>query len=478
MRKYCSALSYFSDYNSPLSTKIKAKIANAQLPKKELIRLSVLDKRTSECVYTYKFSRNATLDHRPWSDPTLETLSQMETSFQDLYSATAEKLHEFDDRVFLPAFKVVSGEIIRFSRYGSFLSKQNELAKSYGNICAVTDIVSMYPSICQNSCELIDYVFKSVLRIPSSVVSSVIKSIVNVKGGLPLGHPLSELISRLVMLPIDQQLTEWDFGYCRIQDDFRIFTHSHSEAQVKLTKLKNLLWEFLLRVNTSKTFIHSAEALETILSGIVPLNTKIWDYYEEVEVEDDLSGTEIQKADLYENNMKPRKKLICDKLYTEVIENDATNVSSHIESMFYRECIREKPIANYLDDLIRRPHLYNQLGRIFHRNYNNSDIRTRVKGHILNDTKLQFNDQTGEANEKLPMQITCSSESARDLGCNTIIVCDLKYAEYMLYKWPSIETIGTIAEFARKEDGRCKNKLMSLLRGPDPEGVYLGILDN
>jgi hypothetical protein len=92
--------------------------------------------------------------------------------------------------------------------------------------------------------------------------------------GVPIGPATSNIVSEIILNPIDKELTSNDFKFVRYIDDYQCFCKTEEDAQNFLIILENLLNRFLLKLNSKKIMIEKLPVQYTS-NWVVDLNSHI-----------------------------------------------------------------------------------------------------------------------------------------------------------------------------------------------------------
>lgn len=119
-----------------------------------------------------------------------------------------------------------------------------------------TDISSFYERIYHHRLEniLAEYVGR-VGRIPLQVDRMLAKMSAGRSFGLPVGGQCSRVLAEVMMIPIDETLSQEGLDWYRYVDDFTIITESHQAAYKALSILSHALADYGLSLNRTKTTI-------------------------------------------------------------------------------------------------------------------------------------------------------------------------------------------------------------------------------
>ncbi len=86
--------------------------------------------------------------------------------------------------------------------------------------------------------------------------------------GIPQGLSASDILGKLYLTPIDQQLTQLGFNHYRYVDDIRIFCNNLAEAKKALVTLIRLLRKRGLNLQAAKTNIYRADVARAIIEEV------------------------------------------------------------------------------------------------------------------------------------------------------------------------------------------------------------------
>lgn len=166
------------------------------------------------------------------------------------------------DRVF--SYRISDEEDRFFDPSKSWRSyKQNtveRLANEEDNVVVVqTDISSFYERIYHHRLEsLLTELLGRDGRVPMQIDRMLARMSAGRSFGLPVGGQCSRILAEVMMMPIDETLTQEGVDWYRYVDDFTLICSSHQAAYSALSILSHALADYGLSLNRTKT---------TILSG-------------------------------------------------------------------------------------------------------------------------------------------------------------------------------------------------------------------
>jgi hypothetical protein len=119
-----------------------------------------------------------------------------------------------------------------------------------------TDISSFYERIYHHRLEnILSDLAGRVGRLPLQIDRTLAKMSSGRSFGLPVGGQCSRVLAEVMMMPIDETLTQEGLDWHRYVDDFTLVTDSHQEAYRALSVLSHALADYGLSLNRTKTTI-------------------------------------------------------------------------------------------------------------------------------------------------------------------------------------------------------------------------------
>jgi hypothetical protein len=89
--------------------------------------------------------------------------------------------------------------------------------------------------------------------------------------GIPQGHSSSDVLGKLYLNSVDENLRLMGYTHYRYVDDIRIFCHNLVQAKKALVDLTRLLRKRGLNLQSAKSQIHRADEAKIIIEGVVPI---------------------------------------------------------------------------------------------------------------------------------------------------------------------------------------------------------------
>ena len=142
----------------------------------------------------------------------------------------------------------------------AFWEKSKEKASQIGGFVAITDVSNYYNQIYHHRLEnqlassgLPNEAVKSIIRLFSNITQSVSR-------GIPVGPHVTHLLAECAFDPIDRNLLDAGYTYCRFVDDIHFFCKEKPQAQIAFYDLAEILdKEQKLTLQSHKSRILSAE---------------------------------------------------------------------------------------------------------------------------------------------------------------------------------------------------------------------------
>jgi hypothetical protein len=193
----------------------------------------------------------------PWDSLTLTALIK---EFGDLIEEKRIPYHE--EVVFSHRFEpMLDGTMYKMDAdWPSFWEKSKEKAARIGGYVAITDVSSFYNQIYHHRLE--NQLASS--KIPQEAVKSIIELFKDltqgVSRGIPVGPHVTHLLAECVFDPIDRNLLDAGYEFCRFVDDIHIFCKTRQQAQLAFYDLAEILdKEQKMSLQSHKSRILSAE---------------------------------------------------------------------------------------------------------------------------------------------------------------------------------------------------------------------------
>ena len=119
-----------------------------------------------------------------------------------------------------------------------------------------TDISSFYERIYHHRLEnlLAEYVGRNG-RVPQQIDRMLTKMSAGRSFGLPVGGQCSRVLAEVMMIPIDETLSQEGVNWLRYVDDFTLICDTHQDAYEALSILSHALADYGLSLNRTKTTI-------------------------------------------------------------------------------------------------------------------------------------------------------------------------------------------------------------------------------
>lgn len=135
-------------------------------------------------------------------------------------------------------------------------STVERIASEDDKVVVQTDISSFYERIYHHRLEnlLVAYVGRE-NRVPLQIDRLLAKMSAGRSFGLPVGGQCSRVLAEVMMLPIDETLSQEGINWCRYVDDFTMICASHQDAYRALSILSHALADYGLSLNRTKTTI-------------------------------------------------------------------------------------------------------------------------------------------------------------------------------------------------------------------------------
>lgn len=135
-------------------------------------------------------------------------------------------------------------------------------------IIVQTDISSFYERVYHHRLEnLLREYADAGDRIPLQVDRLLAKMSAGRSFGLPVGGQCSRVLAEIMLMPIDDTLTEEGVNWFRFVDDFTLICSSQGDAYRALSVLSHALADYGLSLNRTKTTIMSARHYEEYVSA-------------------------------------------------------------------------------------------------------------------------------------------------------------------------------------------------------------------
>lgn len=116
--------------------------------------------------------------------------------------------------------------------------------------------------------------------------------------GVPQGHSASDMLAKLYLNAVDQNLLGLGIKHVRYVDDYRLFCRSRVEAKRAFVQLIRLLRRRGLNVHAGKSRIHRADAAKTIVEDVAPvLDTIRKKFIREIAAIFDMDASGLSVAD-------------------------------------------------------------------------------------------------------------------------------------------------------------------------------------
>jgi hypothetical protein len=176
---------------------------------------------------------------------------------------------------FLPYFKA-------WRSFGDSCIRELEKGASH---VVETDIAGFYENI--DSALLFSELKR--IAVPESILSLLrvcLKAWIPTGRGLPQANLTSDLLAKLYLHSVDQQLVAERIIHRRYSDDTRLFCKSHVAAKKSLQVLIRLLREKTLTIQTAKTRFMDAKEADEHFRGITPLIERIRASFESRKVQE------------------------------------------------------------------------------------------------------------------------------------------------------------------------------------------------
>lgn len=159
----------------------------------------------------------------------------------------------------------------QFHGWNNFRIRSLKKIEEGAQIILMTDISGYYDNIDIKSL-MSDLRSIKVHEEVINLISMCLNRWAQVEGrGIPQGYTPSDLLGKLYLNSIDQNLRDMGFNHFRYVDDFRIFCRNEPEAKRALIALNGLLRRRGLQLQSAKTGIYSANVAKDKIDGIHPI---------------------------------------------------------------------------------------------------------------------------------------------------------------------------------------------------------------